>query len=653
MIKLAQPDLRDIARASICEWLETNGLGGFASSTVTGLNTRRYHGLLVAATRPPAGRLVLLSKLEEALFIGERRFDLASNQYQGAVHPEGYRFLTEFRLDPFPVFVFEVDGVRVEKSVFMVRGRNTTVMQYRLLQAPPDTLVRLELRPLIAFRDYHGTTHENRALDPRYEESAGLLKLSPYPGLPALFLAHNAQSVAGEGYWYRNFVYEVERERGLDFLEDLFNPLVMHFALNNKPSADVIASLEPLEISSAGMLRRLELERREGIVAAAPAKDEFVRSLTLAADQFLVKRGEDFTIIAGYPWFTDWGRDTMIALPGLTLCSGNAAAARSILLSFSKYVDQGMLPNRFPDHGESPEYNTVDATLWYFEAIRAYVAATSDFDLVKKHLYPVLTGIIDWHVRGTRYNIRMMENGLLNAGEAGVQLTWMDAKIGDWVVTPRMGKPVEIQALWFNALKIMEDFAARLRDGVNLDRYRTISALLGSTFNRLFWNESQGCLFDVVNGTADGSIRPNQIFAVSLPHSMLAPDRARGILEVVERELLTPYGLRTLSPKDPNYRGHYGGDQRSRDSAYHQGTVWPWLMGPFLTAYMRVHGKTEAARQRMRQLLQPLQAHLLGSGLGQVSEVFDAEPPFQPGGCFAQAWSVGELLRVVCALENR
>jgi len=649
MIKIQQPDLEDIAQANRREWLETNGIGSFASSTVTGLNTRRYHGLLVAATKPPAGRQVLLSKLEEVLIVGEKRFDLASNQYRGALHPEGYKLLSEFRLDPFPIFVFEADGVRIEKNLFMVHGSNATVVQYRLLELPSSLSAKLELRPLIAFRDYHSTTHENVTLDRRFEEGAGFVKLSPYPGMTALFLSHNADSVAAEGHWYRNFVYDAERKRGLDFLEDLFNPLVLHFNLTKANGAAVVASLEPMDAGSASELRRLEIERREKIAAAAPVNDEFVRSLALAADQFLVKRGADSTIIAGYPWFTDWGRDTMIALPGLTLYTGNTAAARSILLSFSRYVDQGMLPNRFPEQGEAPEYNTVDATLWYFEAIRAYVAATGDFDLVEKHLYPVLAGIIDWHIRGTRYNIRMMEDGLLNAGEPGVQLTWMDAKIGEWVVTPRIGKPVEIQALWFNALKIMEDYALRLKDSLNLNRYRAISGPLNATFNRLFWNEKELCLFDVVNGVPDGSIRPNQILAVSLTHSMLAPERARAVVEVVERELLTPYGLRTLSPKDPNYHAHYGGDQASRDAAYHQGTVWPWLMGPFLTAYIKVNGNSAAARERARELLRPLQAHLLDAGLGQISEVFDAEPPFKPGGCFAQAWSVGELLRVMCS----
>jgi len=310
-------------------------------------------------------------------------------------------------------------------------------------------------------------------------------------------------------------------------------------------------------------------------------------------------------------------------------------------------VDRGMLPNRFPDAGEQPEFNTVDATLWYFEAVRAYVAATNDFDFVKNELYPVLQSIIDWHVKGTRYSIGMLDSGLLNAGEHGVQLTWMDAKIGDWVVTPRIGKPVEIQALWYNALRIMADFASLLGDQTNLKRYRTYASLLQWTFNRIFWNEKAGCLYDVVNGTSDESIRPNQIFAVSLHHSMLTPERAKAVVNVVEEELLTPYGLRTLSPKDPMYISHYTGGPVQRDSAYHQGTVWPWLLGPFISAYLKVSNHSAEARSRVAEMLSPLRGHLSQAGLGQISEVFDGDPPYVPGGCFAQAWSVAELLRAI------
>jgi predicted glycogen debranching enzyme len=371
--------------------------------------------------------------------------------------------------------------------------------------------------------------------------------------------------------------------------------------------------------------------------------------LALAADQFIARRGDGYTVMAGYPWFTDWGRDTMIALPGLTLPTGRADIARGILHQFAKQVDQGMLPNRFPDGNEAPEFNTVDATLWFFEAVRAYLDYTGDETFVREELYGVLRDIIDWHVRGTRYNIRMLENGLLNAGEKGVQLTWMDAKIGDWVVTPRAGKPVEIQALWFNALKVMEDLAARFGDAEGLKRFRASSALVQWTFNRVFWNEEKGCLYDVVNGgNPDASIRPNQIFAISLHYSMLPRDRAAKVLEVVERELLTPYGLRTLDQQDPNYKGRYEGDPWHRDSAYHQGTVWPWLIGPFISAYLKVHGSTGQTRRHARELLRPLEENLSDGCLGQISEIYDGSVPQYERGCFAQTWSVGQIMQVLC-----
>jgi predicted glycogen debranching enzyme len=424
---------------------------------------------------------------------------------------------------------------------------------------------------------------------------------------------------------------------------------VFRFDLTSRASATVIASLKPHDVSRAADLRRNETDRRRAIADAAPTEDAFTRMLALAADQYIVARGDRNTVVAGYPWFTDWGRDTMIALPGLTLFTGRHDVARQVLAEFAQHVDMGMLPNRFPDAGEQPEYNTVDATLWFFEAIRAYATATGDYEFVHTELWPVLNDIIEWHVRGTRYGIAMKDTGLLKAGEQGVQLTWMDAKIGDWVVTPRTGCPVEIQALWFNALKIMEDFAARFADDALRKRFSGMAATAQWSFNRLFWNEKSGCLYDVINGgPPDASIRPNQIFAVSLRYTMLSAERARLVVEAVERELLTPVGLRSLAPSDPNYRGRYEGDGRARDSVYHQGTVWPWLLGPFVSAYVKVNGSSEAARRHAAQMLDPLREHLCHAGLLQISEIFDGDAPHSPRGCFAQAWSVAEIMRVLC-----
>lgn len=631
------------------EWLETNGLGGFACGTIAGVNTRRYHGLLTAALNPPGGRVLLLSKLEETLVIGDRRIDLSTNEYAGLIHPEGYLLLTGFRIGPFPTWTFELEGVLLEKTVFMPQGSNTVQVEYKLLQAPAEMEPALEVRPLLAFRDYHSITHENRAVNMAIEKAPNAASLQPYSGLPRLYFAHDSEHIQEQGYWYQNFLYRVERERGLDFQEDLFNPFVFSWQLSTKQGAIIIASTEQKDIRQATAVRKAEWQRRQQLVASCLVDDPLVCALTAAVDQFLVRRGEDWTVIAGYPWFTDWGRDTMISLPGLALFTGKADIAKSILRNFARHADRGMLPNRFVDSGEEPEFNSMDATLWFFEAVRAYAAATNDYDFIRQELYDVLNQIIDFHINGTRYNIKMDENGLLNGGTPGMQLTWMDAKIGDWVVTPRSGKPVEVQALWYNALCIMEDLAARFGDAERKNKYFDLASLASVSFNRVFWNSDARCLYDVVNGgPPDGSIRPNQIFAVSLHYSMLSPDRARAVVEMVERELLTPFGLRTLSPSDPRYCASYNGNQYSRDSAYHQGTVWPWLLGPFISADVRVNGGTAQSRARGHELLHGLEHHLTEAGLGQISEIFDADAPHRPRGCFAQAWSVAEILRALC-----
>ena len=645
MIRFGQDLCGNLEAACRREWLETNGIGGFASSTLAGINTRRYHGLLVAATKPPVGRLVLLSKLEETILIDGQAFDLCANQYHGAVHPLGFRYLKQFRLDPFPIFTFEIQGLGIEKSVFMVQGENTTVVQYEMQSLGKATSVELEVRPLLAFRDYHSLTNENGTIDSRVLLQSGLASISLYLGLPTLHLVHDAATVENAGYWYRNFKYEAERERGLDHTEDLFNPCVLRFDLGTLKKSTVIASTERRDIASASLLRQNELSRRRQALSTSPVEDGFVKALSVASGHYIVSRRDQKTVIAGYPWFSDWGRDTMIALPGLTLASHRFEVARSILQTFARHVDRGMLPNCFPDAGETPQYNTVDATLWFFEALRSYLAYTGDLEFVRS-LYDVLTEIINWHVHGTRFGIKVDASYLLCAGEVGVQLTWMDAKVGDWVVTPRRGNAVEIQALWYNALCIMEDFAQRFGDDSGRKRYCGLATLARWSFNRLFWNERGGYLYDVVNaGISDASIRPNQIFAVSLPYTMLRPERAKRVVDVVQQHLLTPYGLRTLAPSDPQYRGRYTGDPHSRDGAYHQGTVWPWLMGPFITAFTKVNGNSHAARQQAKTWLSSLKDHLSDAGLGHISEIFDGDYPHRPVGCIAQAWSVAEILR--------
>jgi len=637
---------QDWQGATSKEWLETNGLGGYASSTIIGANTRRYHGLLIAPLRPPSQRTLLLSKLEDTLVVGDTEYDLSCNQYPGTVYPQGYRYLTEFRLDPFPVFVYETPttpAVRLEKTVAMCRGLNAVIVRYRVLEAPGT--VSLVIRPIVNCRDHHHLMRENASFETRAEISGARdrLLMQPYPGVPPLHLQLEGAYFEPYGYWYRAFEYAEEAARGLDYIEDQYSPGYFACGLEPGESRYFIASLGPAPDPAAAF--EAESARRRSVTASRGQAPGGVQKLVTAADAFLVSRDRhpaDTTpegTIAGYHWFEEWGRDTMIALPGLTLVTGRFDAAKRILQAYAGNCKQGLIPNRIPNTEEAPDYNTADATLWMLWAAHKYLDYTSDQAFVRGELLPVLLEIIEWHVRGTRFGIGADEDGLLRAGESNSQLTWMDAKIGDWVVTPRHGKPVEINALWHHGLRFVEELGAT-HAGPSGDS-------VGEAFRARFWNEQAGYLNDVVDGdaAADDSLRPNQVIALSLPYPMLEAERARRVLAVVERELLTPYGLRTLSRGDSRYRGRYAGDQWSRDSAYHEGTVWPWLLGPFITAYVSFAADKEAARRTARGWLQRIWEHLREAGVGFVSEVFDGDEPHRPGGCIAQAWSVAEILR--------
>jgi predicted glycogen debranching enzyme len=627
------------------EWLETNGIGGFASSTIWGMNTRRYHGLLVAAVRPPVGRMLMLSKFEETATVDQRRFELSTNRYPGVLHPRGFESLVAFRLDPFPVFCFQVGGVRIEKSVFVVHGENTTVVEYCLQDGGG---CELEIRPLVAFRDYHTLTHENGMLRGDLIQTADCVGFQPYEGIPTLYFAHAGAAIEKGGFWYRNLEYDAERERGLDFSEDLYNPFVMRLELSPGSARAIVATTQNRPVPGAAALRRAELDRRSEVLSKAPGRSALAVTLTAAADQYIVDRGDGKTIIAGYHWFSDWGRDTMIALPGITLVTGRHDAARAILAEFARHIDQGMLPNRFPDAGEPVEYNSVDAALWFFEATHAYLTYTHDEAFVTKELYPRLREIVEWNLAGTRFGIKVEEDGLLHTGEAGTQLTWMDAKVNGRAVTPRVGKPVEVQALWYNALSILSELARIASDGRVESALSERAERARTSFNRLFWNTESQCLYDVVNrDTHDTSIRPNQVLALGLAYPIVDRERGACILKIVEKQLLTPMGLRTLAPQDPAYQPVYAGGVASRDSAYHQGTVWPWLMGRFLKAYRWANGDSTETRDRIRGWIGKFEDHLMEAGLGHVSEVAGGSAPYCPAGCIAQAWSVGELLRAI------
>jgi len=637
------------------EWLETNGLGGYASSTIACLNTRRYHALLVAAQANSAGRVVLLSKLEETLIIGDERIELSTNQYPQTIHPKGYRHLQSFRLDPFPVFTFRIGAIEIEKIIFMLHGENTTVVRYEARGELPDD-AKLEVRPLVAFRDYHSLQREHDNADFHIETERGLARIRRQneEGFPPLYLAHNDDAqINTAGAWYRQFEYAEEQARGFDFREDLYSPCALTFQLKDSAPCVIIASTEKHNASEASAMEKKERARRIATSKSVETENECVQSLLNAADQFIIRRGASHeSVIAGYHWFTDWGRDTMISLTGLTLTTKRYETARHILQSFNEHLSDGMIPNRFPDAGDVPEYNTVDATLWFIHAINEYLQRTGDEAFVREIFYEKLKDILRWHERGTRYGIRVLENGLLRAGEAGVQLTWMDAKVGDWVVTPRTGSAVEIQALWYNALRIIEQMATRFGDEATRAHCHQIAEMVHESFNRLFWNDATQSLYDVVrdDGTPEAAVRPNQIFAVSLPYSMLGDARARGVVEIVRRELLTPYGLRSLSTHDPAYRGRYEGDSLARDGAYHQGTVWGWLIGPFITAYLKTHGRAPETLQQARAWTSSFRGHLMDAGLNQASEIFDGDAPHTPRGCIAQAWSIAELLR--CEIEE-
>ena len=639
------PDiLGDFATAAEREWLETNGIGGFASGTLSGAHTRRYHGLLVAAIQPPVKRMVLISKLEEELFADGERFDLASSQYLGQVTPRGYRHMVSFHLAPSPRWVYHCGAIELEKTITMVHGENTTIVTYRLECAPTPVLLRLE--PLLAFRDHQELVRETADADLGAQVAPGRLTVKPYAHAPAAHIAHPGGAWCARPRWVRNVEYHLELARGLDFREDLISPGTLTFELKPGGSVSVVLSTQPHDAADARSLVDRELARREELTRGVD--DYLLFWLRRAADQFLVTReGGGESMIAGYHWFCDWGRDTMISLPGLALALGRTGVARDILETFSGFERDGLLPNRFPDLGEAPVYNSVDAALWYAYAAERYLSATDDLEFAHAVLYPTLARIIAGYRAGTGFHIRMDSDGLITQGQAGYALTWMDAKMGDWVVTPRTGKPVEVNALWYNALGFAADLAARLGDARAALDYRELAARVHAAFAQ-YWYAEGGYLHDLLTPSGpDSAIRPNQLFALSLPRPLLEPEQARSVLEVVERELYTPVGLRSLSPKHPGFMARYEGDLARRDGAYHQGAVWAYLIGPYITAYLNVHGRSAETLARVRRLLVPFRNHLAEAGIGSISEIFDGDAPHRAAGCISQAWSVAELLRVI------
>jgi predicted glycogen debranching enzyme len=621
------------------EWLEADGVGGFACGTVGGERTRRYHALLLTATRPPGGRLVLVNGVEAWIENTAGRHPISTHRYlPDVMYPEGWRYLTDFASRPWPCWHFELPGgTGIAQEVFVGRDSGETVLRWRRTKGGGEC--RLEVRPLLSGRDYHALHRENGAIAFGAVVQGGNVAWHPYADLPAIGALSNG-AYRTDPAWYRSFLYTAEKDRGLDYVEDLASPGSFEFDLTECEAVLTFRATDDLgvhAVQQATILAKGERRRRD----AEPDR------LAAAAGDFVAGRGQGRTLLAGFPWFTDWGRDTFIAMRGLLLATGQLKEAGSILTTWAGLVSEGMLPNRFTDAGDTPEYNAVDASLWFVVAVEDLLRAAASASYTVREeaqLARAVEDILDGFTRGTRYRIGLDTDGLLRAGERGVQLTWMDAKVGDRVVTPRIGKPVEVEALWINALRIAQRWSPHWAEAERTAR---------AAFAARFANQANGGLYDVVDadhqpGKNDGRIRPNQIFAVGgLPFAVLEGAAARGIVDLVEAKLLTPLGLRSLAPEDPDYVPHYRGGPRERDAAYHQGTVWPWLMGPFVEAWLRVRGNSAAAKaQALARFLPSFLDHLETAGLGHVSETADGDLPHTPGGCPFQAWSLGELIRM-------
>lgn len=644
MISIDGAVLNRFEKAIQYEWLETNGLGGYSCSTVINANTRRYHGLLVAATRPPVGRMVMVSKLEDKVIAGEKIYHLSSNKYRGTIYPTGYIFQKEFKRELFPEFVYQTNGIEMRKTIVALHGENTVLVLYEVLKANKN--FTLELKPLLAAKGHHELSHFNHRINPVAIFENGIMRTRPYPDSPEIFISAPGGHYEHVPDWYYQFEYVEEQKRGEEAHEDLFSPGKLYIPMEAGSKVGLIVSTENPEGRDPWALFAAEKIRRQKLIKTVGSPSPMLQTLTLAADQFLVERGEGGkSIIAGYPWFCDWGRDTMISLPGICLANGRYEEAKQILRAYASEVDSGMIPNRFPEKGENPVYNTIDATLWFFVAVYKYLMESGDRDFVEKEIMPVLADILSWHEKGTRYNIHTDDDGLLCGGIGGVQLTWMDAKCGDWVVTPRMGKAVEINALWYNAWEIFSYLNTLAGNTAIASVASRKARQIKRQFQVQFWNQEKGCLYDYIDkDIRDEAVRPNQIFAISLPFPLMSNTKSYQILKVVEEELLTSRGLRSLSDQDAQYQSKYQGDLMSRDGAYHQGTVWGWLMGPYIDALVKIKGL--AGKEEARTLFLNMDEHLREGCISSVSEIFDGNSPHKARGCFAQAWSVAELLRV-------
>ncbi len=650
----------DIEKALGLEWLETNGLGGYASSTILSCNTRKYHGLLVANLRMPKGRHVLLSWLEDSISLRGREYFLSCCQYPGVFFPQEKHYLKEFRLAQSPRFTYETDDFRIHKTILMIHGEDRVLIKYDIEHCTAPGV--LSIKPFIAYRGYHTLTSQNMYLHTKTCAIENGFKITPYDGMPHIFMHTDVKSQFHfSPVWHNNFEYRVEKERGFDWQEDLFRPGTFEMPVKKGSSVILSASLdlceEELEEIWSAETRRRGHEAAETEKIAVNFNNEednvHVRNLITSGQQFLIKSPSGRpSLIAGYHWFGDWGRDTLISLPGLTFCSGRISEGIAILASLGAHEKNGILPNYFSDDETENAYNTVDTSLWYFWAVQQMLKYTGDIGITESQMWPVLRRILRGYMDGTVFNIHMTENGLLHAGDKDTHLTWMDATVRDRPVTPRWGYAVEINALWYNAVCFAHELARRFDDREFF--FYDLIPRIQRSFVNTFWIESESYLGDVFfDGYLDRAVRPNQILAVSLPYSPLEPFQGKGVVEKVRQHLLTSVGLRTLSPEDRHYRGCYEGDGSARDAAYHQGTVWPWMLAHFGEAYLKVENDRAEAKNFLIALIRTfVNRHMREAGVGCVSEIFDGDAPHRPNGCISQAWSAAGLIRLYTLLNE-
>lgn len=644
------------------EWLLTNERGGYASSTVIGCNTRRYHGLLIGSLRPPVEKILSLSSCLETVIVQKVEQQLGSFEFDDRIMPTGWRYIRRFRRDIGVHFEYSLNNVTMTKSVYLTRQHDTIALVYDFKSIARP--IEFAVRPFIALRDFHSLQKSYANLySERLED--GLLVRHNVPNSCELFLRAEDMWFEHDCQWWFGFVYGVEKQRGQEFTEDLWTPGFFKCHLETPGKVVLWASLcdgkrkDGAGISDINKLQEDLLENSKRTLGVLKTKENKVRQLCLAAEQFIVKRqldeeGYSSTILAGFPWFADWGRDAFVSLPGLLLTRGKIEEAGSVLITFAETAQDGMIANCFDDHSDTLHYNSIDASLWFINAAFEYLRAGGNIDVFEQKLLGKIRWIVDCYYNGTKFGIHADADGLITGGGTETQLTWMDAKYDGQVFTPRHGKAVEVNALWYNVFYRLAEYFEGKDDNV-ADHYHTVAQRVGESFRRLFWNESACCLYDCIfpDGTADQSLRPNQIYAVSLPYSALTDEQQKQVVDVCREKLLTPYGLRTLDAKDPRYHGTYEGPPAQRDEAYHQGTVWPHLIGPFIGAYLKVHKFSKDSKKNAAEFIRPLLEHLTEDAcLGSISEIFDGEPPHRPRGCIAQAWAVAEVLRTYLLIRS-